>query len=86
MLGAGPNTLRALCALKSEVTYRMTMRVPPEAVQAFLFMYNHILSHRSPLTGLLHPCSRVGPDSAVIDYKVQVQKIDVHKRKSHSQK
>ena len=86
MLGAGPNTLGALCALKREVTYRVSMRAPPEAVQAFLFMHNHILSHRSPLTGLLHPCSRVGPAGTVIDYKVQVQKTEVHKRKSHSQK
>ena len=86
MLGAGPNALRALCALKREVTYRVGVRVPPEAVQAFLFMYNHILSHRSPLSGLLHPCSGEGPGSTVIDYKVQIQKIEVHKRKSHSQK
>lgn len=78
MLGAGRNTLISLCALKREVRYHVTRRVPHEAVQEFWFMYNHILSHRSPLTGLLYSCSRVGPDRRVIDYKVQVQKTEVH--------
>lgn len=53
VLDAGPNILIFLCALKVEVTFRGVIKSSALGYPDALFTDNDVLSHRSPLLGLL---------------------------------